>query len=195
MDAYISQFSELSLLCPRMITSEENKIERFIWGLTEPIQGNVIAENPKMFDSAKRLAKKLYDHGNKKGAKTVVAEVKKEEENKKGKNNKRKEKQNSESSKKQQTVYVHAATQATATQHAPALSTPNASKQYSGNLPNHHGECREMSCTRCNRKGHTTNYCRIQIQQNQMTNNNNNNNNNIGASYTYYRCGKTGHIR
>ncbi|KAL7583922.1 uncharacterized protein LOC111918058 [Lactuca sativa] len=117
IDAYISRFNELSLLCPGMITLEEKKIERFIWGLTEPIQGNVIAENPKTFDSAKRLAKKLYDHGNKKGAKIVVAEVKKEEENKKGKNNKRKGKKNSESSKKQKTVSVHAATQATATPH------------------------------------------------------------------------------
>ncbi|XP_023753313.1 uncharacterized protein LOC111901659 [Lactuca sativa] len=135
IDAYISRFSELSLLCPRMITSEGKKIERFIWGLIAPIQGNVIAANPNTYDSAKRLAKKLYDHGNKKGAKTGEAEVKKEGENKKGKNNKRKGKQNFESSKKQQIVTVHAATQATTTPHAPASSTPNNPKQYSGTLP------------------------------------------------------------
>ncbi|KAL7596135.1 hypothetical protein Lser_V15G31193 [Lactuca serriola] len=128
IDVYISRFSDLSLLCPRMITSEEKKIERFIWGLTEPIQGNVIAANPKTFASAKRLAKKLYDHGNKKSAKTVVAEAKKVEENKKGKNNKRKGKQNSELSKKQQTLSVHAATQTITTPHALASSKPNASK-------------------------------------------------------------------
>ncbi|XP_023732659.1 uncharacterized protein LOC111880458 [Lactuca sativa] len=205
IDAYISQFSDLSLLCPGMITSEEKKIERFIWGLNEPIQGNVIATNPKTFDSAKRLAKKWYDHGNKKGAKTVGVEVKKEEENKKGKNNKRKGKQNSELSKKQQTMSFHAVTQATATPHAPASFTPNASKQYSGNLPkcnkcnfHHHGECREMSCARCNQKDHTTKYSRTQLQHNQTTNNNNNknkNNTNTGAIYTCYECGKTGHIR
>ncbi|XP_023742451.1 uncharacterized protein LOC111890578 [Lactuca sativa] len=167
IDAYISKFSELSLMCPRMITSEGKNIERFIWGLIAPIQGNAIAANPKTFDNAKRVVKKLYDRGNKKGAKTVEAEVKKEEESKKGKNNKRKGKQNSESSMKQQTVSFHAATQATTTPHAPALSMPNAPKQCSGNLPkcgkcnfHHHGECREMSCTWCNRKGHTSKYCR-----------------------------------
>ncbi|XP_023755024.1 uncharacterized protein LOC111903493 [Lactuca sativa] len=156
--------------------------------------------NPPYPVSAKRLAKKLYDHGNKKGTKTVEAEVKKEEENKIGENNKRKGKQNTESSKKQQTVSVHATTQATTTPHAPASSTPNASKQYPGNLPkcnkcnfHHHGECREMSCTRYNRKGHIVKYCRTQVQQNHMTNNNNNTN--AGASYTCYGCRKTGYIR
>ncbi|XP_023738933.1 uncharacterized protein LOC111886928 [Lactuca sativa] len=91
IDVYISRFSELSLLCPGMITSEGKNIERFIWGLTAPIQGNVIAENPETFDSAKRLAKKLYDHGNKKGAQTVEVEVKKEGENKKGKKTSKRE--------------------------------------------------------------------------------------------------------
>ena len=73
-----------------MITSEGKKIERFIWGLTSPIQGNVIAADPETFDSAKRLAKKLYDHNKKKGEKSVETEVKKENDSKKGKNNKRK---------------------------------------------------------------------------------------------------------
>ena len=53
--------------------------------MTAPIQGNFIVANPEMYDSAKRMAKKLYDHGNKKGAKTGEAEVKKEGESKKGK--------------------------------------------------------------------------------------------------------------
>ena len=76
--------------------SEGKKIERFIWGLTSPIQGNVIAANPETFDSAKRLAKKLYDHNNKKGDKPMETKGKKESDNKKGKNNKRKGRQGSE---------------------------------------------------------------------------------------------------
>ncbi|KAL7606409.1 hypothetical protein Lser_V15G17637 [Lactuca serriola] len=190
----------------RTVEPHSSKL-RYRCGLTAPIQGNVTAANSETFDSVKRLAKKLYDHGNKKGAKTVEVEIKKEGEGKKGKNNKRKGKQNSESSKKQQTVTVHAATQGITTPHAPTSSTPNAPKQYSVNLPkcnkcsfHHHGECREMNCTRCNRKGHTTKYCRAQLQQNQMPNDNNNNNNknnnttNAGASYTCYGCGKTRHF-
>lgn len=42
IDTYISRFIELSLLCPRMISSEWMKTEQFVWGLTSPIQGNVI---------------------------------------------------------------------------------------------------------------------------------------------------------
>ncbi|XP_023766456.1 uncharacterized protein LOC111914987 [Lactuca sativa] len=76
IDAYVSRFSELSLLCPGMITSEGKKIE-----------------------SAKRLAKKLYDHGNKKGAKAGEAEVKKEGDKKKSLSNQQKGRQNTESSK------------------------------------------------------------------------------------------------
>ena len=53
-----------------------------------PIQGNVIVANPETFDSAKRLAQKLYDHGNKKGAKTAETEAKKEGNNKKNGDNK-----------------------------------------------------------------------------------------------------------
>lgn len=67
----MAMFSELALLCLGMITSEGNKIERFIWGLTPPIQGNVIAANSETFDSEKRLTQKLYDHANKKGIKTI----------------------------------------------------------------------------------------------------------------------------
>ena len=54
--AYTARFSDLAILCPGMVTSESKKVERYIWGLTPPIQGNVIAANPLTFDSAKRLA-------------------------------------------------------------------------------------------------------------------------------------------
>ncbi|GJZ22293.1 hypothetical protein Tco_0559332 [Tanacetum coccineum] len=30
---------ELALLCPRMVLREEDKVERFIWGLPDSIQG------------------------------------------------------------------------------------------------------------------------------------------------------------
>ncbi|XP_052627066.1 uncharacterized protein LOC128133604, partial [Lactuca sativa] len=138
IDAYILRFSELPLLCP----------------------GNVIAANPETYESAKTLAKKVYDHGNKNSVKEGETEVKKE-----GDNNKRKGRQNQESSKKQRTVATHAATTQVASD-APASSTPTTTRQYSGTLPkcnkcgfHHHGECREMHCTSFNRKGHTARYC------------------------------------
>ena len=75
---------------PMNENSKGKKVERFIWGITPPIQGNVIVANPSTFDSAKRLVQKLYDHGDKKGTKTSDAETKKEDNNNKNWGNKRK---------------------------------------------------------------------------------------------------------
>ncbi|GJT08218.1 reverse transcriptase domain-containing protein [Tanacetum coccineum] len=38
---YTQRFQELVLLCPRMVPDEEDKEERFIWGLPDSIQRNV----------------------------------------------------------------------------------------------------------------------------------------------------------
>ncbi|CAH1414554.1 unnamed protein product [Lactuca virosa] len=138
--------------CPR---GEVQKMEQELWNFT--VRNSDI---DAYITSAKRLAKKLYDHNTKKGKKSGETENKKESDNRKGKNNKRKGRQGSESSKKQQTVTVNAATtQVPSTPHAPASSTPSAPKQYSGNLPKcnkcnlyHNGECREMQCTSCNER-------------------------------------------
>ena len=61
--AYTARFSELVALCPNMVPTEGKKIERYIWGLVPPYQGNVLSSNPATFDSAKRLAQRLIDHG------------------------------------------------------------------------------------------------------------------------------------
>ena len=41
--AYTARFSELVALCPNMVPTEGKKIERYIWGLVPPYQGNVLA--------------------------------------------------------------------------------------------------------------------------------------------------------
>ncbi|GJS35493.1 putative reverse transcriptase domain-containing protein [Tanacetum coccineum] len=43
---YTRRFQELTLLCPRMVPEENDKIERFIWGLPDNIQGNVTSSKP-----------------------------------------------------------------------------------------------------------------------------------------------------
>ncbi|GJY29064.1 putative reverse transcriptase domain-containing protein [Tanacetum coccineum] len=40
LTAYIRRFQELVLLCTRMVPDEEDKVERYIWGLPGNIQGN-----------------------------------------------------------------------------------------------------------------------------------------------------------
>nr|GEV81727.1 hypothetical protein [Tanacetum cinerariifolium] len=46
LTAYTQRFQELILLCTKMVPDEDDKVERFIGGLPDNIQGNVIAANP-----------------------------------------------------------------------------------------------------------------------------------------------------
>ena len=70
--AYTAGFSDLALLYPGMVTLESKKVERYIWGLTPPTQGNVLAAKPLTFDSAKRMAETIIDHGRHQDAMTVI---------------------------------------------------------------------------------------------------------------------------
>ena len=54
--AYTDRFSDLAALCLGMVTPESKKIERNIWGLSSPVQGDVLSSNQTTFDSAQHLA-------------------------------------------------------------------------------------------------------------------------------------------
>ncbi|GKA48984.1 putative reverse transcriptase domain-containing protein [Tanacetum coccineum] len=53
--------TELVLLCTRMVLNEEDKVKRFIGGLPDNIQGNVIAAEPIRLQDAIRIANNLMD--------------------------------------------------------------------------------------------------------------------------------------
>ncbi|GKF35919.1 putative reverse transcriptase domain-containing protein [Tanacetum coccineum] len=61
LTAYTQRFQELILLCTRMVPDEENRVERFIGGIPDNIQGNVIAANPARLQDAIRIANQLMD--------------------------------------------------------------------------------------------------------------------------------------
>nr|GFB21649.1 reverse transcriptase domain-containing protein [Tanacetum cinerariifolium] len=61
LTVYIQRFQELILLCTRMVPDEEDRVERFIGGLPDNIQGNVIAANPARLQDAIRIANQLMD--------------------------------------------------------------------------------------------------------------------------------------
>ncbi|KAI3740563.1 hypothetical protein L2E82_31031 [Cichorium intybus] len=56
LTTYTNRFNDLATLCHAMVTPESVKVERYIWGLSPQIQGNVESASPATFDSAKRLA-------------------------------------------------------------------------------------------------------------------------------------------
>ncbi|GJZ34777.1 retrovirus-related pol polyprotein from transposon TNT 1-94 [Tanacetum coccineum] len=58
---YTQRFQELTLLYPRMVPEENDKIKRFIWGLPDNIQGNVTSSKPVRLQDAIRMANGLMD--------------------------------------------------------------------------------------------------------------------------------------
>ncbi|GKE94504.1 reverse transcriptase domain-containing protein, partial [Tanacetum coccineum] len=60
--AYTQRFQELTMMCTKMVPEEEDQVEKFIGGLPDNIQGNVIAAEPtKMLQDAVRIANNLMD--------------------------------------------------------------------------------------------------------------------------------------
>ncbi|GJX82766.1 putative reverse transcriptase domain-containing protein [Tanacetum coccineum] len=62
LTVYTQRFQELILLCTRMVPNEEDIVERFIGGLPDNIQGNVIASNPVRFQDVNVV--RAYTTGN-----------------------------------------------------------------------------------------------------------------------------------
>ena len=189
IEAYISRFNDLTLLCPGMITSESKKVKRFIWGVTPPIQGKVIVANPSTFDSAKRKifttmenqrARRLLSLSQRRRMITRRTGERREKENRlksRGRRNK--------------IVAIHAATTPTTS----TTATLAPAKPYTGPLlkcdkcnSHHNDTCRDLQCTNYNRRGLTAQHCRSPPQQNNQPNN-------AGASQACYGCGETDHFK
>ncbi|GKF93967.1 hypothetical protein Tco_0283667, partial [Tanacetum coccineum] len=61
LTAYTRRFLELVLLCTRLVPSKEDKVERFVGGLPQNIQGNVIVVEPTKLQDAIRIANNLME--------------------------------------------------------------------------------------------------------------------------------------
>ncbi|GJX29037.1 putative reverse transcriptase domain-containing protein [Tanacetum coccineum] len=59
--AYTQRFQELTMMCTKMVPKEEDRVEKFIGGLPDNIQGNVIAAEPTRLQDAVRIANNLMD--------------------------------------------------------------------------------------------------------------------------------------
>ena len=152
IQAYTTRFTELAGLCPGMVNPEYKKVERYIWGLAPHIQSWVTAASPTTFESAKALAIRLTDESIRRRAMVQWAETPREE------NNKRKSRTPPTSQKKQKAMTASATM---------ASNDTVPPRPFKGTLPkcdrcsfHHRGACKELSCTNCNKKGHTTRFCK-----------------------------------
>ncbi|GKA74432.1 hypothetical protein Tco_0780734 [Tanacetum coccineum] len=61
MKLMVERFQELTMMCTKMVPKEEDRVEKFICGLPDNIQGNVIAAKPIKLQDAVRIANNLMD--------------------------------------------------------------------------------------------------------------------------------------
>ncbi|GJZ38237.1 hypothetical protein Tco_0584428 [Tanacetum coccineum] len=61
VESYTQRFQELVLLCSRMILDEADKVERYVGGLPDNIQGSVMACKPKILQEAIEFARSLIE--------------------------------------------------------------------------------------------------------------------------------------
>ncbi|GJS20168.1 reverse transcriptase domain-containing protein [Tanacetum coccineum] len=59
--AYTQGFKELTMLCTKMVPKEEDRVKKFIGGLPNNIQGNVIAAEPTRLQDAVHIANNFMD--------------------------------------------------------------------------------------------------------------------------------------
>ncbi|GJW55830.1 putative reverse transcriptase domain-containing protein [Tanacetum coccineum] len=59
--AYTQRFQELTIMCTKMVPEEEDRVEKFIGGLSDNIQGNVIDAEPTRLQDDVRIANNLMD--------------------------------------------------------------------------------------------------------------------------------------
>nr|GEV59871.1 hypothetical protein [Tanacetum cinerariifolium] len=59
--SYTQRFQELALMCGRMLPEESDQVEKYVGGLPENIQGNVMSVRLKMMQEAIELANDLMD--------------------------------------------------------------------------------------------------------------------------------------
>ena len=67
VDSYTAHFHELAKLVPHLVMPEENRVDRYVWGLSLEIRGNAISADPKTLQEAANLATKLTNNANRSG--------------------------------------------------------------------------------------------------------------------------------
>ncbi|KAJ9544597.1 hypothetical protein OSB04_024304 [Centaurea solstitialis] len=59
---YTTRFHELAKLVPHLVAPEQNRVDRYVWGLSPIIRGNVTAADPKTLQEAVNLANRLANN-------------------------------------------------------------------------------------------------------------------------------------
>ncbi|GJT89948.1 putative reverse transcriptase domain-containing protein [Tanacetum coccineum] len=181
--SYTQRFQELTMMCTKMVPEEEDRVEKFIGGLPDNIQGNVIAAEPTRLQDAVRIANNLMDQ-KLKGYAVRNAENKRRLDNNYGNNRGQQPPHKRQNTGGQNVARAY-------------VAGNNEEKKYEGTLPlcnkckfHHVGPC-TVRCGRCNKVGHLPRNCRVTnpttlTQRGQIVNQ---------RVMNCFECGAQGHYR
>ncbi|GKA48554.1 putative reverse transcriptase domain-containing protein [Tanacetum coccineum] len=147
LTSYTQRFQELALMCGRMFPEVSDEVEKYVGGLPDMIQGNVMSTKPKTMEEAIEMANNLMDQ-------KLRTLVERQIENKRKQDDDSKNNQNQQQpNKRQNTGRAYTA-------------GPSEKREYSGSLPkcskcnyHHNGLCAPR-CHKCNKVGHLARDCR-----------------------------------
>ncbi|GJR26266.1 reverse transcriptase domain-containing protein [Tanacetum coccineum] len=168
--SYTQHFQELALLCRGMFHAKLDEVEKYVGGLPDMIQGNVMSARPKTMQEAIKLANDLMDQ-------KVYTYAERQTENK------RKQEDNSRSNHNQQQPFKK--------QNVARAYTTGSSdkKEYGGYLTkctkcnyHHKGPCAPR-CHSCNKVGHLAHDCRNHARANAANGNQVGNGNDVAKAY------------
>ncbi|KAJ9544268.1 hypothetical protein OSB04_023975 [Centaurea solstitialis] len=144
---YTTRFHELAKLVPHLVTPEQNRVDRYVWGLSPVIRGNVTAADPKTLQEAVNLANRLTNNAVRSGAfpSDGAKGKRKVEEPARGKFGQR--------SNKERRVTRNFGVQTPAQERGKG-SPPMCDRCHR----QHYGKC--VVCQKCNRTGHVAPDCR-----------------------------------
>ncbi|GJZ56544.1 putative reverse transcriptase domain-containing protein [Tanacetum coccineum] len=183
MKLMAERFQELTMMCTKMVPEEEDWVEKFIRGLPDNIQGNVIAAEPTKLQDAVRIANNLIDQ-KLKGYAVKNAE------------NKRILEVNQRDNRGQQPPFKRPNVGGQNVARAYTAGN-NERKPYNGPLPlcnkcklHHEGLC-IVRCGKCNKVRHLTRDCKVtnsttSTQRGQVVNQ---------RVVTCFECGRKRHYR
>ncbi|XP_071714882.1 uncharacterized protein [Rutidosis leptorrhynchoides] len=170
ISGYTNRFLELALMCPTMVTLEYKRVERYIWGLSEDIQGNVLSSKPGTIQSAICMVHDLMAQVVQRQTINAKTDVKVTTEKCKWDGNQE------GNSKKQGTAKVESSN-----------SKYAGKKPYCSRCTKHHFGVCTVVCERCKKQGHLSKDCRVHLSGNDKNDKNNQN--------VCFGCGQVGHFK